>query len=51
MITKFKLFESSEYYLLCVKDSDPDYYWKFTKGKKYKLYLSSIGLRIKDDNG
>jgi hypothetical protein len=51
MITRFKLFESSGHYLLCVKDTDPDYYWKFTKGKKYKLYLSSIGLRIKDDNG
>ena len=52
MITVFKIFESiNDDFLLCVKETDPHYYWKFTKGKKYKIYTSKLGLRIKDDNG
>jgi len=37
--------------LLCVKEPHKDYYWKYTSGKKYKIYYSSVGKRIKDDNG
>jgi len=51
MITTFKIFENNNTFLLCVKETDSDYYWKFTKGKKYKMYNSSLGIRIKDDNG
>jgi hypothetical protein len=56
MITKFKLFENinelpNNNFLLCIKEPDPNYFWKFTKGKKYKIYFSSLGLRIKDDKG
>lgn len=51
MITKFKLYESKDIFLLYIKEPDPDYYYKFTKGKKYKIYSSNLGLRIKDDNG
>ena len=36
-------------YLLCVKSTDPHFYWKFTAGKKYKLYFSTLGVRVKDD--
>lgn len=51
MITNFKLFENNgNKYLLCVKSTDKDFYWKFTEGKKYKLYFSSLGIRTKDDN-
>ena len=50
MITKFKIFENKNTFLLCVKETDPNYFWKFTKGKKYKIYNSSLGSRIKDDN-
>ena len=36
-------------YLLCVKSTHKAFYWKFTAGKKYKLYISNYGVRIKDD--
>lgn len=56
MVTKFKIFENKDImnnivYLLCITDTNPQFYYKFTKGKKYKLYLSSYGYRLKDDNG
>lgn len=52
MITKYKLFQNKiNNFLLCVKKGDSDFSWKFSEGKKYKIYYSSIGLRIKDDNG
>jgi len=50
MITKFKQYESKINYLLCVSPFDGNFYWKFTKGKKYKVYDSSLGMRLKDDN-
>lgn len=34
---------------LCIKETDPHFYWKFTKGKKYKLYVSELRNRLKDD--
>lgn len=51
MITKFKNFGNKDVFLLCVKETDPNYYWKYTKGKKYKMYFSNLGIRIKDDEG
>jgi len=54
MITNFKIFENkNNIFLLCIKEpySYYSYYsYKFTKGKKYKIYISSLGLRLKDDN-
>ena len=50
MITKFKLYESKLDYLLCVTPFDENFYRKFTKGKKYKVYDSTLGMRLKDDN-
>lgn len=49
MITKFKIFESISGFLLCIKEPDTDFYLKLTKGKKYKIYDSKVGIRIKDD--
>lgn len=51
MITKFKIYENkvNVSHLLCVRNTDPDYYYKFTKGKKYKYYSNTN--RLKDDNG
>jgi len=52
MITNFKLYESKlNNVLLCVKETDSNYYYKYTQGKKYNVYNSNLGLRIKDDNG
>jgi len=44
------ILENMKHILLCVKSTDPDFYWKFTKGKKYTIYLSKFGTRLKDDN-
>ena len=50
MITNFKIFESLNKFLLCIKEPDTGFYLKLTKGKKYKIYESfKIGIRIKDD--
>lgn len=48
-----KTFENSKniQYILCVKEPHVDYFYKYTKGKKYKIYSSNLGIRIKDDNG
>jgi hypothetical protein len=53
MITNFKIFEKIENdFLLCIKDSDPDFYWHFLSGSRYKIYNSrSFGVRVKDDEG
>ena len=51
MITNFKIFENKDVFLLGVKEPDPNYYWKYTKGKKYKMHFSKYGIRIKDDKG
>lgn len=46
-----KTYESKNDYLLCVKSTDPHFYWKFTKGNKYKIYKSNThGKRLRDDN-
>lgn len=43
--------ENAGYILLCVKPTNTDVHWKFTKGKRYKIYLSNFGgCRLKDDN-
>jgi hypothetical protein len=40
-----------KFYLLCINSSNQESYYKFTKGKKYKLHVSyNFGTRIKDDN-
>ena len=37
-------------HFLCAKEPDESFYWKFTNGEKYKLYISNrFGLRLKDD--
>ena len=36
---------------MCVKEPDSDYYWKFTKGKKYKMHFLKLCVRIRDDEG
>ena len=52
MIKNFKMFESTKAeFLLCVKKSHKDWFYKFTLGKKYEIYNSLIGVKIRDDNG
>jgi len=52
MITKFKLYESKlNTLLLCVEEPSAGYYREYTKGKKYNIYNSNLGIRIKDNNG
>ena len=58
MITSYKLFEQIDMSdfeyptsVILITQPDPLYYRKLTYGKRYKLYQSSLGFRIKDDNG
>jgi len=46
---KVKVLNST--YLLCVNPPYEEFYWKFTKGKKYKIYVSTsmVGVRLRDD--
>jgi len=46
-----KIDSDKEIYLLCVNEIDFNSYYKFTKGKKYKLYSSpKNGKRLIDNN-